>query len=823
MSKCIVEATSSPNIYQFAETDNVELRIYANAPFITYHGQPIPAGSPNGPNDWYLPVPCEIQGGDIFYISSFEIDTTEDSATDRSATYTAWLFANGERVGTVPFLAGFGIPASVDHSLGLDESATWVSLTLHRDSRNPPPREGVYDIGQVEYLVSLGIALLRRSSSTIIGNTALTVDPVDPQFPIAIGENDPRVALLVLASDTDIGATRLSAAPVSALDPIAAGDNDLRVNRRILVIDVAGIGAISPASASFKAGIVKLTGVLTGDRTVNWPTDNLSELTFWNATTGEFNLFVKTPTEATGVRVNSGQQAILVNDGTNVYNITPSPDYASVLEFPLENAIDGSAHINHGKFWPTTTSLGPCYWEAIVMPRDSGSRYIVSDGYGGAHAVLFGFNSLGAGTLNKIYFSSYDGTVLMNNVVVNSEDGLMPNEWGHVAAAYDGTYLYVYVNGVLSGKKAFGAGARHSLPYLGSGGGHLYIGGSNHNMFNGRLAMVRGWEGANPLVSVHSSFLPETIFTTAAFSASGVWVPASFLADYTRAGGKIITDLSPSGYNGSHHPGTLWNSVGGIAFGFGGQGTPFSSYPLPLWVQDTSCPLFSPIIAPSAPAGFTNVAPATPGGAIIFDSFSRANRTWFLGSPGPGLGSTEAGSAGVQAWATTHFGADGDAFFGILNGIACFLGNERGGIAFVESGTAAVDVRVSGRRGNFGSRATGLVFRYQDRSNFWFAEVYNPANDLAITKVRIGKVIAGALTSLYDAVEAASFTTLRATANGTTITLYIDDGGAGWTQLHQALAQTDLQTQTKVGLLNFVQSSQASGLARFDNFMVLAS
>lgn len=126
--KSIIEAQNTPNIWQFPQNTAVELRIYANAPFMTYNGQNIPAGHPNTPNSWYLPVVCEIQGdGDILYRPSFEIDTTEDSPTDRSATYTAWLFANDERVGNVPFLAGFAIPTFANQ--------TWTDLILHRDAR----------------------------------------------------------------------------------------------------------------------------------------------------------------------------------------------------------------------------------------------------------------------------------------------------------------------------------------------------------------------------------------------------------------------------------------------------------------------------------------------------------------------------------------------------------------------------------------------------------------------------------------------------------------------------------------------------------------
>lgn len=189
--KVIIEQHLTPSVFQFPQTTGIELRIYANAPFITLNGQAIPAGSPHTPNSWYLPVACNIQGDDELDIPSFEIDSTEDSPTDRTATYTAWLFAGDEQLGSVAFLTGFGIPALIDPLTQLALNQTWTSLTLHRDARNPPPRQGVYDIGQVEYLITAALGLLRMASETQVGMVALQDDPVDPGFPIALGPNSP--------------------------------------------------------------------------------------------------------------------------------------------------------------------------------------------------------------------------------------------------------------------------------------------------------------------------------------------------------------------------------------------------------------------------------------------------------------------------------------------------------------------------------------------------------------------------------------------------------------------------------------------------------
>ncbi|HLZ09924.1 MAG TPA: hypothetical protein VKT80_15135, partial [Chloroflexota bacterium] len=48
-------------------------------------------------------------------------------------------------------------------------------------------------------------------------------------------------------------------------------------------------------------------------------------------------------------------------------------------------------HDNHGYFWTPGAQLGPFAVQAWVMPRVSGSRYWLSDGYGGAHNMIGGF------------------------------------------------------------------------------------------------------------------------------------------------------------------------------------------------------------------------------------------------------------------------------------------------------------------------------------------------------------------------------------------------------------------------------------------------
>ena len=87
-----------------------------------------------------------------------------------------------------------------------------------------------------------------------------------------------------------------------------------------------------------------------------------------------------------------------------------------------------------------------------------------------------------------------------------------------------------------------------------------------------------------------------------------------------------------------------------------------------------------------------NPAPV-PNGAVVFDSFSRANSTHIFDGLG-GLGSTEGGRAGPQAWQTNQ-PASQPKPFGILNGRAVLLANDDA-LTWVSTGsdTGSRDIRV---------------------------------------------------------------------------------------------------------------------------------
>ena len=186
----------------------------------------------------------------------------------------------------------------------------------------------------------------------------------------------------------------------------------------------------------------------------------------------------------------------------------------------------------------------------------------------------------------------------------------------------------------------------------------MLIGGSDHSNFDGRIAQVRGYEDTNPREGlpggVEASFTPQTVFG----------LEGNLLSYYFRSGGVNVADLS-RGYNGVSHSGWARGTLAGILFDCGGC-------PPPQFVVDPSAPNFAANTPPS-PVSVPSPS-AVPSGALVFDSFSRANSTYLFGSRG-GLGSTEGGSAGPQVWQTNQSPTSPQPF-GILNSIAVLLAND---------------------------------------------------------------------------------------------------------------------------------------------------
>jgi hypothetical protein len=432
-------------------------------------------------------------------------------------------------------------------------------------------------------------------------------------------------------------------------------------------------------------------------------------------------------------------------------SFSPGTIPSHVLEF------SGSpGTVDYGLFWPEGDSLGHFFWEFWAMPaEDTHTRYLVSDGYGGAHALLFGFN-YGSGNHYNLSGNVWDGAKAN---AFRSDEGPSPGEWGHFAVGWDGKFVITYYNGVPVGKQAF-AGPRIS-PGRSWGASLLLIGGSDHQNLRGRIAQVRGYEDSNPRESApESAFAPETLFS----------LEGQFLSYYFRPS-PTVADLS-SGYNAGTHSGRLR----GIDYGYTIE---CADCPKPKFVLDPTAPQFSNPGNPGQINAPFDSPPATPQGALIFDSFSRNNSTFILGGAG-GLGETEKGSAGAQLW-LTNMSAGQSQPFGILSGHAVLLRNEMS-LAWISTGASGgnLDVRVSRTLGKGGSGAnTGLSFRVTDKNNFFFVYTSDGASESPESqKLTLGYYQSGVRTVLASgiALPANDWEILRAvTMQSGEIRIYADN------------------------------------------------
>jgi hypothetical protein len=493
---------------------------------------------------------------------------------------------------------------------------------------------------------------------------------------------------------------------------------------------------------------------------------------------------------------------ILGSSQTNDFGATLSSVSAPsrVLEFDgASKSVDYSITFDtYTGFWPENVDLGHFFWEFWAMPGDNAAgTYMLSDGYGGAHALLFGVANIGSSEPGRYQLlgNIWNGGAL---TYFNSDEGPAPGEWGHYAAGWDGQYIVTYFNGVPVGRTKW-SGPRRT-PGPSGGGGRLYIGGSNHSNFIGRIAQVRGYEDSNPREesSIYSTFRPETVFSVGGNLLSWYFRPGDYMADLSR------------GYRGVPHTGAVrgW-SVETFIY-------PCFTCPKPVFVVDPTAPNFADPEHPGTPPAPVAPPAPVPSGALVFDSFSRRNSTYALGGSG-GLGSTEGGTAGAILW-RTNAATDAPQPFGILNGRAVLLANSRS-LAWINVGSNFdnFDVRATRRNGSSESgRDTGLGFRVVDSANYFFAYTAEGA-DPSARLLTVGYYSNNQRTTLATGLAMpATWTTLRVLTNAAgLLEVYADNTRVYTTQ------NSLMSAATGAGLYN-----NGPGLAlanRWDNFAIFAT
>ena len=192
--KVIVEPQNTPDLWRLGGTEAL-LQIRANQSFDTFNGQYIPASRVDV--GLCLEKACPITSNSLL-IPEIQIDSTEDSLTNPSATYSAVLIAKRRRI---DFLLDFRVPSA-------PLNTNWPALRLRKAARIPLRFNNTYTAGEIDALLMLYIGQLRTASSTQIGMAMSSAPAVDPTTPIHVSVTDPLWNSLLAGSGLLGGAGR---------------------------------------------------------------------------------------------------------------------------------------------------------------------------------------------------------------------------------------------------------------------------------------------------------------------------------------------------------------------------------------------------------------------------------------------------------------------------------------------------------------------------------------------------------------------------------------------------------------------------------------
>lgn len=441
-------------------------------------------------------------------------------------------------------------------------------------------------------------------------------------------------------------------------------------------------------------------------------------------------------------------------------------------------------HVNHGRFFRPGVNYSHCFWEGWFKPfvGSWGPGYMISDNQGGNHNILWGMQEASTGFCD-ITGNFHDGTTLTS---FGQTEPIPQGHWTHLAVGWDGSHIMCWVNGILTHVQAY-APSQRMQP--GGNDQTLHVGGSDHNNFYGNIAWVRAREGYGRC-QYTSDFTPE-MFCRPQFNDGTLTDMPQFCVSY-QTPSRLFTDFGKF-ENISHHgiPEAV-QSTSYVPGSFIGTGLALPTFEAGLIETDTYVP----------------TAPATPSGAIIWDSFSRANRTpnnpTNLTTGIFALGAVETGSV---SW-TNLDGTTDSGGAGVLNG-RCFIFNQSAG-KVVETSTQNVDVRVN--RLPTTIHYTGLLVRYKDANDYYY--IQGGDTSIAVTKRE------GGVTTTVGYTPTSGWTTLRVVANGTTLTVYTGTATEGTFTSQGSFTCTNVTGATRAGI---DRPTNVKTPVYYDNFLVKAA
>jgi RHS repeat-associated protein len=154
---------------------------------------------------------------------------------------------------------------------------------------------------------------------------------------------------------------------------------------------------------------------------------------------------------------------------------------------------------------------------------------------------------LSVNNVGKVRFDTYQGPTSWTPVIGSTT--ISTGVWYHVAGVWDGSYMRIYLNGVLDGTTVTGNGPA-------SGNSSLKIGRTSvANYFNGVIDEVRVSNAA-----VYTSNFTPQMHLTAGANTKGLW----------KFDGQTATDSSANANNGSLQGGAVYSND--VPSGDGGGG-----------------------------------------------------------------------------------------------------------------------------------------------------------------------------------------------------------------------------------------------------------
>jgi hypothetical protein len=492
-------------------------------------------------------------------------------------------------------------------------------------------------------------------------------------------------------------------------------------------------------------------------------------------------------------------------------------DVPTVIDFPGAPII---SHFNHGHYWETGVNLGKYMYGWWIMPRVNASpAYIVSDGYGSGHALLFGVQqnsglSFLDPTVNVFHGNIYNGVTIA--LSYRADDGAAPGEWCWVETGWDGANIYIWLDGIIIGKIPY-TDVRQSQPYT-SGGGYFLIGGSDHQNFNGRIRSGRGFENLFPISSPQAAYYPEREPRNQ-WTPNGIdWYSANFMADYGAVQEGLVPDQS-DGYMGRLHPGSR-NGGGVVTFAGGLQTASSVQTQMPAYVNDDTAP-FGSNVGLVTPTGLVPTVPTSPAGLKLWHHWCEAKQTPAFHGTTATWGQTKGGLLSARIWQAQRGSAWGGGALqvGIINGHGVIT-DLRSGVVWVDSGATDQDVWAKRRHtAQAGTHVVGIALRVVDRDQY-YAIYTRGAIGSAVVRVELhatGETSSGTTLATYTQPNS-TWKFLRATIIGTTLTIYIDNGSydssdhaTGWIQIGQLSGQTAYSAATGVGIPHAYDQESGAG------------